>query len=144
MKTRYVAWAASILLVASVDATAEQAAAPKLRDVASGSWGFAVEGASCADNPHTISFSPDGSQMLFQYSKSLDHNPPTKATYRVLSEGEGFLRMEKVDEPERTAAGAVVQWDLVLLSRDSYCWHRTDWQENGCTQPATRCSAQRG
>lgn len=111
----------------------------RFQDIASGQWGFEVEGASCEDNPHIISFSEDGSKMSLRYSVGLDGDPPTAATYRVIAEGPGFLRMAMDGETRTTEAGVPVPWDLVLLSPDSYCWHRTDWQPGGCTQPATRC-----
>jgi len=111
----------------------------RLQEGASGVWGFPVEGASCEDNPHTIKFLEGSKTMILRYAKGLDGNPPTEATYQILGEGPGYLRMEIRGETTTTEAGKPVQWDLVLLSSDSYCWHRTDWQLGGCTQPATRC-----
>lgn len=108
-------------------------------DIAAGSWGFQVKDASCEDNPHTISFSDGGMTMKLRYAKSLNENPPTEATYRVLAEGPGYLRMAMEGETRTTDAGVPVIWDMVLLNANSYCWHRTDWQPGGCTQPATRC-----
>lgn len=110
-----------------------------VRELAAGTWGFEVEGASCSDNPHTLAFSDVGRTMTMQYSVGLDGNAPTKATYTVLATGVDFIRMRKVDESEKTESGETVVWELLILSEDSYCWHRTDWQPGGCTQPASRC-----
>lgn len=127
--------------VAKVNLHASQAPAANatFREIAAGPWGFEAEGARCQGNPHTVAFSSDGSEMTMRYSKSLDKNQPTQATYKVLAEGPDYLRMAMLGEDRKTDAGVLVQWDLILLSRDSYCWHRTDWSKGSCTQPASRC-----
>ncbi len=112
---------------------------PDLFAIASGAWGWAVDGATCEDNPHAIEFAPDFKTMTLRYAKGVEGQPPTVATYSVLEEGDDYLRMRMLDETSIDANGDPVVWDLVLLSTDSYCWHRSDWQEGGCTQPATRC-----
>jgi hypothetical protein len=117
---------------------AEQAASPLIAALA-GTWGMEGEGVSCKDNPHTIQFSPDAREMTLQFTKSFDANPPTRSVYDVRGEGAGFLHMTLRGEDRKTDAGKLVEWDLVLLDADRYCWHRSDWREGGCTQPATRC-----
>ena len=112
---------------------------PTLREAAAGVWGFEAAGASCKDNPHTITFSADGGEMTLQYTKSFDGKPPVQAKYKILADGEDYLRMSMYGEDRKTDSGELVVWDLLMLSYDSYCWHRTDWSENGCTQPASRC-----
>ena len=129
---------ARILAALEEDAEAARAALP-LRPTVAGTWGIDTEGVSCTDNPHTLAFSPDGLEMTLRYAKGLEGNPPTRVSYKVLSDGPGFLRLAMQGEERRTDAGALVIWELVLLSSDSYCWHRTDWQTGGCTQPAKRC-----
>ena len=114
------------------------------REIAAGTWGFGVEGASCDDNPHTIEFSADGQFMFLRYSQTVDGEPPPVTKYELLGEGPGFMRMAMKGETRTTDEGEPVKWDMVLLTPDSYCWHRTDWQEGGCTQPAHRCSAEEG
>lgn len=109
-------------------------------EIVTGTWGFEMEGASCEDNPHTIEFSADGQFMFLRYSKSVDGEPPTITKYKLLGEGPGFMRMAMEGETRTTDEGDLVKWDMVLLDPDSYCWHRTDWQGGGCTQPANRCS----
>lgn len=112
------------------------------REIATGTWGFDVEGASCEDNPHTIEFSADGQFMFLRYSKSVDGEAPPVTKYELLGEGPGFMRMAMEGETRTTDEGDLVKWDMVLLAPDSYCWHRIDWQEGGCTQPAHRCSSE--
>jgi hypothetical protein len=118
---------------------AEQAASPLIAAL-TGTWGMEGEGVSCKDNPHTIQFSPDVREMTLQFTKSFDANPPTRSVYDVRGEGAGFLHMTLRGEDRKTDAGKLVEWDLVLLDADRYCWHRSDWREGGCTQPATRCA----
>lgn len=126
----------SSLLVLDSTATTDDI---DLRNIAAGTWGFPLTQASCSDNPHLLIFSNMGRTMTMRYTVSLDGNEPTQATYEVLNTGSDFIRMRKVNEAERTDGGELVVWDLVLLSEDSYCWHRTDWQPKGCTQPVIRC-----
>lgn len=121
------------------DVAAARATLP-LRPTIAGTWGMEGEGVSCADNPHTLAFSPDGLEMKLQYAKGGEGTPPTEVTYVVVSEGPGVLRLAKNGEDMRSEAGELVQWDLVLLGADSYCWHRSDWQAGGCTKPAVRCA----
>ena len=111
-------------------------------EIVTGTWGFEKEGASCEDNPHTIEFSADGQFMFLRYSRSVDGEPPPITKYELLGEGPGFMRMAMEGETRTTDEGQPVKWDMVLLAPDSYCWHRTDWQEGGCTQPASRCSSE--
>jgi hypothetical protein len=112
---------------------------PDLVEIASGTWGVEVDGATCDDNPHTIEFAADRKTMTLRYAVGVGDQPRTISTYSVIGESANYLRMKMNGETRLTPDGESVVWDLVLLSADSYCWHRTDWQEGGCTQPATRC-----
>lgn len=112
----------------------------RFQDIATGTWGLDADGVRCDENPHTIEFPPDGRTMVLRYAKGVGDKPPFVANYRLIGEGPGFLRMKLDGETRKTETGDLVEWDLVLLSADSYCWHRTDWQEGGCTKPATRCA----
>lgn len=110
------------------------------QEIAAGTWGFDAEGASCDDNPHRIEFSADGQFMWLRYSKGVDGELPPITEYRLIDEGPGFMRMRIMGETRTTEADDLIEWDMVLLTPDAYCWHRTDWEEGGCTQPAYRCS----
>lgn len=112
----------------------------RFEDLTAGTWGLDIEGVRCEENPHTIEFPDDGETMVLRYAKGVDGEPPTVATYDLMGEGPGYMRMQMRGEARTTEAGDPVEWDMVLLSPDSYCWHRTDWQDGGCTQPAHRCS----
>jgi len=111
---------------------------PPVRALLAGTWGFSDDGGGCADKPHTIRFSEDGSEMFLRYE-----NPPGEGAYKVLSEGPRHLRLAMRDEVQRTEAGALVEWDLILLESGAYTWHRTDWAEHLRTWPVRRCAADR-
>jgi hypothetical protein len=133
-----------LFLVYSVLSQAAESPPPeeelhRLQDIASGTWGFDIDGVRCNENFHTINFPESGETMILRYAKGVEGQPPTEAVYRLLGEGPGFMRMKIEGEKRTTDTGEPVVWDLMLLSQDSYCWHRTDWQEGGCTQPAYRC-----
>jgi hypothetical protein len=60
--------------------------------------------------------------------------------YRVVAT-RPYLRLLLVDEDRTTASGDPVVWDLMMLSPDRYCWHRTDWPPGSCTQRNERCDS---
>jgi hypothetical protein len=131
-----------ILLAATTLAQAgpiEEGKTYLIRDIVTGTWGTEFEGAKCSDNPHTLTFSAGGQMMTLAYAKSLNADPPTKVEYQIIGEGKGFIRMQKLTETETGGDGQLVMWDIVLLGPDSFCWHRSDWADDGCTKPITRC-----
>jgi hypothetical protein len=58
--------------------------------------------------------------------------------YRVLAT-RPHLRLLLLDEKRTTASGDPAVWDLVMVSNDQYCWHRTDWPPGACTPRNERC-----
>jgi hypothetical protein len=130
------------VLVATTFAAAdptEQAKPNGFREFLSGTWGSEYEGSKCSDNPHTLKLSADGQSMVLAYAKSLNSEPPTRVEYRIIGEGKDFVRTQKLSEKETAADGSLVMWDIVILTPDSYCWHRSDWSDEGCTKPIVRC-----
>lgn len=120
-----------------------QSQAERVMDVLPGVWDWEAAPQRCQENPHSISFTPDRRSMEVRHPKGavMDKEAPRIVTvYQVLSESPDSLRMRIVGETRRTDAGEPVVWDLVLLSRDSYCWHRTDWPSQGCTGRVLRCN----
>jgi len=121
-----------------------QSRAETVTDVLPGVWDWEAAPQRCQENPHSIDFTPDRKSMEVRHPKGAvmgKETPRVVTVYRVLSESPSSLRMRIVGESRRTDAGEPVVWDLVLLSRDSYCWHRTDWPPQGCTGRVLRCSA---
>jgi len=113
-----------------------------IRDLVAGDW----SAGSCSGVFQRFTFSEDGTQMFAVPSVGFladtpESQPREVAIYNVLDESGRILRMQIEDESRRTDDGRVVVWDLVLLSEDSFCWHRTDWRPGGCTRPLTRCPA---
>jgi hypothetical protein len=111
--------------------------------VARGTWGWRHT-VQCDTNPHTISFTPDRRYMLLTFAKPVKSAVGvTQDTFRYEVRGStrssirGFLQ----GETRRTDRGDLVVWDLVLTSRDSYRWHRTDWADGSYTPKVVRCRA---
>lgn len=133
---------ALLILSAALPSSAEPPATKKrvpLEEALTGTWGLEIEGGTCDVNPHVISFSKDRMTMNLRYSKGVEGKPAPEATYRIIGKGQDFLRMKMDGERRRTDRGVPVQWDLVLLAPDSYCWRRTDWRSDDCTPAASRC-----
>jgi hypothetical protein len=118
----------------------------RIVDVLPGTWDWEETPKRCQDNPHSIRFADAGKRMEVRYPKGavLDKEPPPVVTvYRVLSEGPSVLRTQIIGEMRKTDRGDLVVWDLILLTKDSYCWRRTDWPPQGCTGRVLRCPLQR-
>lgn len=113
-------------------------------EIASGTWGFDAAGAGCDDNPHTIVFSKDEPKMTLRYASAKADNTSDTFVYEIIGEGPGYMRMRLIGEERTTDSGEPAVWDLVLLSGDSYCWHRADWKPGACTKPAKRCPSDEG
>lgn len=93
-------------------------------------------------NPHSLRFSVDGSKLFLDYLNprvDADGKRIVGADYDVESIEATRARMRLIGEDRRTDAGELVVWDLVVLPAERYCWRRTDWAEDACTAPLTRC-----
>src|SRR5262249_26983880 len=83
-----------------------------------------------------------GSRMEVRHPKGAvvgDQAPQVVTVYRILAWSANALRMEIIGETRKTEDGDPVIWDLIVLSPDSYCWHRADWPPQGCTGRVLRC-----
>jgi hypothetical protein len=117
-----------------------------MTDVLPGVWDWEEAPKQCQENPHSISFTAGGSRMEVRHPKGAvvgNQAPQLVTVYRILAEAPASLRMEIVGETRKTERGDPVVWDLILLSRDSYCWRRTDWPPQGCTGRILRCPLSR-
>jgi len=109
-------------------------------DVVAGTWGW-VEGThTCRSNPHTLSFSPDRTSMFYRYPQAADSAGARDLRYEVRGHGRDFIRTFLVGETRTDSKGALVEWDLVLVSDDFYVWRRSDWPKDASTRPIERCS----
>lgn len=105
-----------------------------------GTWDWPGRPGSCRDEPHTLSFTPDGRFMLLTFAKPVDSTGTREVRYAVRGHTERSVRGAIVDETRRTDAGQLVVWDLVLVTPTSYRWHRTDWEEGAFTPEVVRCT----
>jgi hypothetical protein len=116
---------------------------PTIFTVLPGSWGWKdSDQVGCATNPHQLSFTKNRQLMLLTTKKPFDGpdgRPMSTVRYRVL-ETSPHLRMSIEGETRTTPSGDLVVWDLVMLSNDRYCWHRTDWPQGSCTKTNERCN----
>ena len=118
------------------------ASTPQKTMVLTGTWGWTEGGPSCAENPHTITFTADQKFM------DLTMRDPVTARwgetiqtvrYRILERTPDYLRTQIIGEKEKAPDGSLVVWDVIGLSPDHYCWHRTDWPPGACTAKMERC-----
>ncbi len=103
-----------------------------------GTWRWDNRPKDCQDDPHTISFTPDHSQMILSYRPTKE-DTLREYTYDIVATGPQVIRGRIRDETRRDSTGALVVWDLVLLNDSTYCWHRADWPTDGCTRSNVRC-----
>jgi len=73
--------------------------------------------------------SPDGGQVRVN-----------EIVYEVLADQGKALRLRVVGETRKTDAGVPVEWDLLMLNADTFCWRRTDWTAGACTALLRRCT----
>ncbi|MFL5560733.1 MAG: hypothetical protein ACJ79K_04575 [Gemmatimonadaceae bacterium] len=107
--------------------------------VAEGTWGRTVGAKTCTNGPQRISFTADRSMMVIEYAD--DSGAVRKARYELRSVSPTTIRGFIIDETRKTPEGTLVVWDLVLTSRDSFAWHRTDWSPGAYTAEMRRCPA---
>ena len=112
-----------------------------IESVTEGVWDWRGRSGTCRDNPHTISFSRDHKYMVLTFAHPIDSTTGDReARYEVRGRTRTSIRGFIIDETRRTDAGDLVVWDLVLTSRDSYRWHRTDWPAGAYTGEVIRCN----
>lgn len=116
--------------------------ARQMQDTVTGLWDWEIAPKWCAENPHSITFSRDGSKMEVRHPKGASIAggvAQALVVYEVLSKSPGLLKTRVVGETQTSGRGDIVSWDLVLLSPDAYCWRRSDWPPGSCTRRIIRC-----
>ncbi len=119
----------------------EQTSTPPIVSRLSGKWIDPDQ--TCVDTPHTITFAVD----LLPIEVAYDHVSPTlywkdqgpAATYQVRSLDETSVHVRLENEGRKDDAGSLVEWDIISREPGSYCWRRSDWTADTCTDPRTRC-----
>ena len=106
-----------------------------------GTWGWAgAEDLSCAQNPHTFSFSGDFKSMTLRQTEDTGMvTGGLTAVYEVRNLTTNSLRGVIVGEPRRTSAGEPFVWDLFLTSSSSYRWRATHWERGEFTGEIVQC-----
>ena len=113
-------------------------------EVLTGGWDWEAAPKRCQENPHSISFTRDGTRMEIRHPKGAvvaggDRLPDP----RRRAAGAAHADHRIIGETRTTEQGEPVVWDLILLSRDAYCWRRTDWPQQSCTGRVLRCPVHR-
>lgn len=113
----------------------------------SGTWGWGYDEATCAADPHQISFSRD--RMFMDVGTRHRRRDPEEAVieahfrYRIISATRHPIRMqieaENEANSERDDSGRPVVWDLVMRGRDEYRLHRGDWRSGELSPQIRRC-----
>lgn len=109
-------------------------------EAVTGTWGWMEGSHTCESNPHTLTFSPDRKIMFYRHPQAADSAEAPDYRYEVRGHGQNSIRLFLVGETRKDSRGALVEWDLVLLSKDHYVWRRSDWGPEGSTRPIQRCS----
>jgi hypothetical protein len=114
----------------------------QIYSVFEGKWDWEYLENSCRENPFTISFAEDRKKLFLTYEnfknaegkrekKVYTYNLLATALFKVRGQIEGETRLTDDQKP--------VSWDFILLSKDEFCWYRTDWKIGGCTDKLVRC-----
>jgi hypothetical protein len=108
-----------------------------------GKWDWEKSEPRCGDAAGTFSFSPDGRQVRVNVPAAKDLGTGTSGrdvVYEVLAEEGKTMRLRAVGETRKTDAGVPVEWNLLMLNADTFCWRRTDWKAGACTALLKRCA----
>ncbi|HEX6037229.1 hypothetical protein [Longimicrobium sp.] len=100
-----------------------------------GEWRWGNNETGC-DSAQIMRVAYGGKYIISSYP---DQGSRDSSEYRVLTVVPGVIRARITGETRKDAEGRAVLWDFVQLSEDSFCWRRSDWDPDGCTQPLYRC-----
>jgi len=109
---------------------------------AAGTWDWEGADSLCVKNPHTIAFSSDSSLMILTQKEPWTDSMGTShrvAEYDIQQHTTNRIRGIIRGETRLTESRIPVVWDLVLISHDSYHWHRADWKPYEFTKTIWRC-----
>ena len=110
-------------------------------EVISGNWQWEDEMESCATDPdvHSFSAARDTMYLTTLSTDSTSESQFEVTTYVIQKYDRGSVTGAIIGETRLTDDGVPVVWDLVLKSENSFCWHRTDWNDGACTKDKLRC-----
>lgn len=105
-----------------------------------GTWGWVEGQFTCETNPHTIRLSKDRRQLTFTYPRPIvEETGRRRSVYEVRGQAERSIRLFLTSETRKDEAGKLVEWDLIMLSRDAYVWRQSDWPADVSTPLLERC-----
>ena len=119
------------LLTSCTTSPPRETAEPSIRTALPGRWDWADASPRCGDSAAQFAFAEEDRQVRVHVPAGvyLGTTPlGADATYQIVREWPRVLRMRMLGETRRTETGDLVEWDLVLLDVDSFCWRRTDWK----------------
>ena len=93
---------------------------------------------TCETFQHTFDFSSTKKDFSMHFA-NLDSKETSKVNYKILSVEGSTLYTDMEGEDRKDKNGNLVSWYLVVNDQNSYCWRRSDWGLNSCTNPITRC-----
>ncbi len=120
------------------------AQAQTIFDRMTGDWALPfTEGMTCAENPHSLTFSADRRRAFFRWTGPMINyrgEVDQAGDYTVLNHDDGGITMALEGETRVTEAGDPVVWILRPANGvDGYCWGRTDWPGGRCVALHVRC-----
>ncbi len=112
-----------------------------------GDWGWAGS-EECRRDPQRLSVAEDRSRLWVDNEQGMstgEEGDPVlqRFEYRILASGSALVDVELVNETRVDASGRPVTWQIRLIDRDRFCWHRSDWPAGGCTGQIRRCRGNR-
>ena len=110
--------------------------------VLEGKWDWEYLENSCRENPFTINFSENRKKLYLTYENSKNGEGKIEKkvyTYNLLALSLFGVRGQIEGETRLTVDQKPIVWEFILLSKDEFCWHRTDTPTGSCTKKIVRC-----
>jgi hypothetical protein len=110
--------------------------------VLEGKWDWEYLENSCRENPFSINFSENRKKLFLTYENAKNSEGKTEKkvyTYNLLAISLFGVRGQIEGETRLTEDQKPVVWEFILLSKDEFCWHRTDSPIGSCTKKIVRC-----
>lgn len=107
-----------------------------------GTWVWEDSEHGCSSDTQTYAIAEDRRSMTITHSEPYERSPGVMVSvtnYVIDGSSPLTLHTQIADETEVTEDGRPVKWDLVVLARDRFVWHRGDWPEGQFTKSMLRC-----
>jgi len=98
--------------------------------VVAGRWTTVGRTGSCDTNTTTLRFTPDNGDLILVRSRpvrSTDGGLDSVFRYPVVGHTLHSIQVVRRNETSLNADSTPVTWTLLLQSRDTYTWRRSDW-----------------